>query len=190
MIMIGDILISEELLEEHFVCDLNACKGACCVEGDAGAPLLKEETAILDEIFSTVAPYLPEKGLRTIKKKGKWVEDPHFGDFETPIIQGKECVYTVFENGVATCGIEKAWADGKISFRKPISCQLYPIRVVNLGHGVEALNYHRWDICDPACALGSQLKVPVYRFLKDSLVRRYGQAFYEELDAIAVARKG
>lgn len=188
MILIGDILISEELLKEHFVCDLKACKGICCVEGNAGAPISKEETVILDDIFEKVAPYLPKKALKEIEKQGKWVLDTNDGEYETPIIGTRECVYTVFNKGTAQCGIEKAWADGKINFRKPISCQLYPIRVIKLTNMV-ALNYHRWEVCSPACKLGEKLKIPVYKFLKEPLIRAYGEEFYEMLDAIALEHK-
>lgn len=183
MIQIGDKLVSEALREEHFVCDLQACKGACCVEGDAGAPLSLEETRILDEIYPEVAPYLPEHARAIVAQQGKWVQEGD--DYETPLVNGKECVYTLFEAGIALCGIEKAWNDGKVPFRKPISCHLYPIRINHLKSvEMDAVNYEEWKICKPACALGDKLRVPVYKFLRDPLTRKFGEAFYDELSAV------
>lgn len=185
MLAIGNTLISEELLEKHFVCDLNACKGACCVKGDYGAPLEDDELDKLDEVYEKVKPYLPETGIAAIEKQGKYLLYEK-KEWVTPLVKGKECAYTVFEDGVAKCGIEKAYYDGKIKWKKPISCHLYPIRITkNKKTGIEALNYDRWSICKAACKLGDQLKVPVFKFLKESLTRKYGKKWYAELEFAA-----
>jgi hypothetical protein len=184
MIEIGRTLISDDVVEKKFVCDLNACKGACCVHGDSGAPLEDEETAMLEEVFEQVKPYLPAKGVKAIEKQGFWVIDSD-GDKVTPLVsEGAECAYTVFENGFALCGIEKAWKDGKVAFRKPISCHLYPVRITKYKK-FDAVNYEVWDICKPACACGEKLQVPVYRFLKDALTRKYGSDWYSQLEKAA-----
>lgn len=179
-------LISEDLFEERFVCDLQACKGACCVEGDSGAPLEPEEAKLMQELWPIIRPYIPEKGQRAIDQHGVSEVDID-GELVTTLVEGRgECAFTVFENGIALCGIEKAWRDGKISFRKPISCHLYPIRVTKLRYH-DGLNYHRWPICKPACSCGVKLNVPVFRFLKDPLVRQYGAEWYAELEEIYAA---
>ncbi len=183
MLLIQDKLVSEELFANEFVCNLKSCKGECCVAGDIGAPLAKNELKILEEIAPEVSPYLPAKARKWIAKKGAWVDEGEYG-FATPLIEGNECVYTVFENGIAKCGIEKAYNDGKIKFKKPVSCHLYPIRIAKVGK-TYALNYDRWSICKAACTLGKKLKVPVYRFLKDAIIRKYGKKFYEEMDEVA-----
>lgn len=188
MLQIRETIISGDVLEEQFVCDLEKCRGACCVEGDSGAPLEESELAILDDNYDKIEPYLTDDGKNTIRKTGKYIVDAD-GDYVTPLVNGDlECAYTIFENGVAKCGIEKAYLDGAVNFHKPISCHLYPIRVVKLKSGNEALNYHRWETCAAACELGVKLKVPVYKFLKSSLVRKYGQLWYDELE-LAVSKK-
>lgn len=188
MIQIGNAIISKEVLEKKFVCDLTKCRGACCVEGESGAPLEKEELAILDDIYIKVEPFLAEDGKKSIKKYGRYLVDSD-GDYVTPLVNGElECAYTTFENGIAKCGIEKAYEEGVINFKKPISCHLYPIRVNKLKSGAEALNYHKWDTCKAACILGKSLNVPVYRFLKTPLIRKYGEKWFEELE-LAVEQK-
>jgi hypothetical protein len=182
MLAIGETLVSEELLEKKFVCDLTACKGACCVKGDYGAPLEDNELEVLDKVYPKVKPYLSERGIQAIEKQGKYIRYSR-REWVTPLIQGKECAYTVFDNGVAKCGIEKAWLDGKIDFQKPVSCHLYPVRINRMKSGVDSVNYDRWSICKAACKLGESLKVPVYKFLKAALVRKYGQEWYDQLDA-------
>lgn len=184
MIEIGRTLISDDVVEKKFVCDLNACKGACCIEGDSGAPLEDGEEKILEEIYDAVEPYLTEKGKKAIRKQGKWIVDGD-GDKVTPLVDGdKECAYTVFENGIAFCGIEKAWKDGKVKFQKPVSCHLYPVRISKYKR-FDAVNYETWDICKPACACGEKLQVPVYKFVKDALIRKYGKEWFEALDKAA-----
>jgi hypothetical protein len=185
MIQIDDKLISEEIFSEEFVCNLSKCKGACCVEGDIGAPLEKEEATILDEIYPKIKPYLTEAGIKAIEAQGTWVIDPNDGDFVTPMVENKECVYVTFDkNGITKCGIEKAYEDGAIDWQKPISCHLYPIRAQKYST-FEALNYHEWSICSDACALGKELEMPVYKFLKTPLIRKYGEAFYSTLSDAA-----
>jgi hypothetical protein len=181
-VQIGDTIVSGEVISRQFVCDLEKCKGACCVAGESGAPLEEDELGVLDDIYDKVKPYLRKEGKAAIRKYGKYLVDSD-GDWVTPLVNGKdECAYTIFENGVAKCGIEKAWEEGAVSFQKPISCHLYPIRINKLKSGVEALNYHKWDLCKAACALGKKLDVPVYVFLKTPLIRRYGKAWYRELE--------
>jgi len=183
-ILVEGVLVSQENLKEVFTCDLEACKGACCVEGDYGAPLQKDELALLEEVYPEVEPYLPEAGKAAVREQGHWLRDDT-GDLTTPLVKGRECAYTVFEaDGTASCGIEKAYLDGKIDFKKPISCHLYPIRVLDTGYG-EGLNYDRWSICSPACALGQKTSLRVYQFLKDALTRKYGEAWYAELEMLA-----
>lgn len=180
MIIIDDILISDDVLEKKFVCDLNACKGACCVEGDSGAPLEDEETGILDDIYEDVKPFLRPEGIKAIEKQGKYVIDSD-GDMVTPLVKGKECAYVIFdEKGITKCGIEKAYEEGVVDFKKPISCHLYPIRIKKLTQG-EAVNYESIDICKPGCVCGKKLDVPVYRFLKEPLIRKYGEEFFDVL---------
>ena len=182
MIEIGDTIISRDLLHNAFVCDLAVCKGACCVEGDSGAPLEEDERAILDKEYEAIKPYLLDEGRKAIDRQGSSVIDSD-GDLGTPLVEEGACAYAIFENGKALCGIEKAWKAGATAFRKPISCHLYPVRVSSYS-SFQAVNYHRWKICDPACQLGAQLEVPVYVFLKDALIRRFGLKWYHELEQV------
>jgi hypothetical protein len=181
MIQIEDKLISEDVFTEQFVCNLSKCKGACCVEGDVGAPLDKDETVILERIFDKVKPYLRPEGVKALEEQGTWTLDPNDNDYVTPMIEGRECAYVIFdEKGVTKCGIEKAYEDGAVDWQKPISCHLYPIRANQYSTFV-ALNYHEWEICNDACILGKELQVPVYKFLKTPLIRKYGEEFYSTL---------
>lgn len=188
MIVIRNTIVSEDLLEEEFVCDLSKCRGACCVEGDAGAPLENSEVETLESIYEDVKPFLRGEGARAVEKQGKAVIDPNDGEWVTPLVNGAECAYVIFENGVTKCGIEKAWENGKTDFRKPISCHLYPIRITPYP-SYDAVNYHKWSICAPACDLGKELKVPVYKFTKDSLIRKYGPDWYAELEEAYAERR-
>jgi len=185
MITIDDILISDEIVEEQFVCDLNKCKGACCVDGDAGAPLEKNELKELENVFKEVLPYLTDEGKSEIERTGKYLYDTEFG-WVTPTISNGMCAYgTVDEKGIVKCGIEQAYNDGKIHWKKPISCHLFPIRIKKT-RNAELVNYEpREDLCKSACALGKTLKVPVYQFLKEPLIRKYGQDFFDALSATA-----
>jgi len=193
MIVFGNTLISTELLEKKFVCDLSRCKGDCCIEGDSGAPLEPEETGILDEIYPLVEPYLTDKGRNAIHRQGKHVveEDDEYTGLATPLIDGTgACAYVNWdEKGIAYCGIEKAYLDNKISFRKPVSCHLYPVRV-KVSAGITLVNYEEWEICDPACALGEQLQVPVFKFVKEALIRRLGMEAYEVVEAASNRNAG
>ena len=180
MILIGDQVISDDIKEQFFVCDLNACKGACCVEGDLGAPLEESELKDLEDSYEVVKPYLSPEGIAAIEKEGLYIKDFE-GDYSTTTINGKECAFAIYdEHKVLKCGIEQAFLNKETDFKKPVSCHLYPIRVTQYDH-YEALNYDRWDICSAACTLGEKLGVPVYKFLKDALIRKYGEAWYQEL---------
>ncbi len=187
MIIVQDKIVSDDLVNEHFICNLEACKGACCWEGDSGAPLEEAELPVLKEIYEAVKPFLSPAGIREIEKQGTAVWYEISREWGTPLIDNGPCAYmTINAQGIAQCGIEAAWKAGAIDFRKPISCHLYPIRVLkNAAAGYEALNYDRWDICSAACELGKKEQVPVYQFLKESIVRKYGADFYEELDGAA-----
>ncbi len=192
MIAIDNKLVSDELVEEQFICDLKKCKGGCCVDGDAGAPLEKEELAMIDAVYDAVKPYLPKRHIQEIEKQGRYVYDVEFG-WVTPAINGGICVYaTKDELGIVKCGIEKAFYDNKLpaeaaNWKKPISCHLFPVRIKkSTGDETEYVNYEpREDLCKPACRLGKKSKMPVYQFLKEPLIRKYGQDFYEALDAVA-----
>jgi hypothetical protein len=180
MIKIGEVLVSDDIKEKEFVCNLEKCKGACCVEGDYGAPLEEDELEILKEIYPKVKPYLTKEGIKAIEEQGTHVLDED-GDLSTPTIGGKECAYALYDaKGILKCGIEQAYYDGKIGWKKPISCHLYPIRITKKKN-FEAVNYHKWDICSPACTFGKELGVPIYKFLKEPLIRKYGQDWYEGL---------
>ena len=188
MLVIGNVLVSDQVISEQFVCDLSKCKGACCVDGDAGAPLEKIEMEKIDEIYNIIEPYLGAEGKEEIKKQGKYIFDEEFG-WVTPTINGKMCAYGIIDNkGIVKCGIEQACLDGLTDFKKPISCHLFPVIVdKSKSQTTEYVNYSpREDHCSPACVLGKKLKVPVYKFLKEPLVRKFGQEFYDALEATAV----
>ncbi|MEX2513825.1 MAG: DUF3109 family protein [Cyclobacteriaceae bacterium] len=181
MILVGNAVLTDDIKEKLFVCDLEKCKGACCVQGDAGAPLTEEETKILEKEFTAISPCLTEEGRLAIAEKGTWVIDQEGEKGTTTIGENGACAYAVRdEKGILQCGIENAYQSGKTHFKKPISCHLYPIRVTKYDE-YDALNYDRWSICDPACQLGNHLGIPLYRFLKDALIRKYGEAWYQEL---------
>lgn len=180
MIKVDHVILSDDIKEQFFVCDLEKCKGACCVEGEWGAPLEDNELPVLENIIEDIKPYLTKEGLKAIKKHGPYVIDDD-NEYSTTTIGGKECAFAFYDDrGILKCGIEKAHADGKTDFRKPISCHLYPIRITKYDD-YEAVNYNRWHICSPACKLGKALQVPLYKFLKDPLIRRYGKPWYNKL---------
>lgn len=184
MFQLGKTIVSEEIIEKDFVCNLSACKGACCVDGEAGAPLEKEEVEILEKIYPKVKPYLRQKGIDVIEKEGTSVKND-WGELETPLIKGADCAYVIFDDKkTALCGIEEAYNKGDIDFKKPISCHLYPIRVKDYKE-FAAVNYHKWDICDDACSLGKELQVPIYKFVKEALIRKFGEDWYSELENVA-----
>ncbi len=184
MIAIQNTLVSDDIIENKFVCDLNKCKGECCVAGDMGAPLDEEELPILDAIYEKVKPYMSEEGIAAIELQGKYLIEDGEDEYTTPLIEGRECAYTIFDKGIATCAIEKAYLHGDIGFKKPISCHLYPVRI-NKYDGYDAVNYHEWQVCSPACSLGKALSVPVYEFLREPLLRKYGSDWYEQLQYAA-----
>ena len=185
MIAIDNILVSDEIVEEQFVCDLEKCKGGCCVDGDAGAPLENEELIELNEVYSAVFPYLTKEARLKIEKEGKYLYDKEFG-WVTPTLKNGMCAYGIVDkNGVVKCGIEQAYNDGKTDWKKPISCHLFPIRIKKTTKA-ELVNYEpREDLCSAACLLGKRLKIPVYQFVKEALIRKYGSDFYEALAATA-----
>lgn len=185
MIEIDNILVSDDVVKAQFVCDLIKCKGGCCEDGDAGAPLSKEETQILEDNFEILKPYITKEGMEEIRKKGKYYYDRSFG-WVTPTIDGKICAYGYYDKkGIIKCGIEQAYLDGKISWKKPLTCHLYPIKTKKT-KVYELVNYEpRETMCNPACKLGEKLQVPVYVFLKEALIRKYGEEFYTLLEQIA-----
>ena len=187
MLIIEDVLISEDVVEEEFICNLGACKGACCWEGDYGAPLEEEELKTLKQIFPDVKPFLTTEGKLAIRKQGVYTYYEEAEEFGTPLVDGGACAYMTRDgNGVAKCGIELAYKAGATHFRKPISCHLYLLRVTPPGDNqMEVINYERWEICSAACALGKKNQMPVYEFVREALIRKYGESFYEALDATA-----
>ena len=184
MFQLDNTIVSEDLIEKEFVCNLSACKGACCVKGEAGAPLEKEETVILEEVYPKIKHLLRQEGIDAIEEQGTWITSD-FGELETPLVNHEERVYVVFdEKGVTKCGIEEAFNQKLIDFKKPISCHLYPVRVKKYS-SFSAVNYHKWDICDDACELGKSLEVPVYSFVKEALTRKFGEEWYQNLEEVA-----
>jgi hypothetical protein len=182
MIDIDGRIVSADIITEKFLCDLSACRGICCVEGNSGAPLEADEGRILAEEYSSFRPFMTAAGVAGIERQGPAVIDPD-GDLVTPLVDEAECAYSYNDGGVTLCAIEKAWAQGLTTFRKPISCHLYPIRVVRFGDGSLGLNYHRWTVCDGARMLGRERGVPLYRMLREAIVRRFGEEFFEALEA-------
>ncbi|MDO5607920.1 MAG: DUF3109 family protein [Capnocytophaga sp.] len=188
MIQIGTTIISEEILDNEFVCNLHACKGACCIEGDAGAPVENDERPILEKIYPKVKPYLTEQGREAIEQQGVYIKGED-GEWETPLIDNADCAYVIKnEQGWALCAIEKAYNEGIIDWQKPISCHLYPIRLQEYS-SFTAINYNRWHICSDACSLGKELQVPVYKFVKNALIRKFGEEWYKELEIVAATLK-
>jgi hypothetical protein len=183
MLLHENTLISLDLLEKEFVCNLDKCKGACCVEGESGAPLDVEEIGLISEDIESIKPYMEPRSRDLLEKDGFHEYDKD-GDLVTRCMNGRACIFAITENGIYKCAIEKAFNDGKTSFRKPLSCHLYPVRISKVGEFL-ALNYSKWEVCDPACKLGRSLKVPVYKFLKESLERGFGAEWYQGLVEIA-----
>ena len=184
MFQLGKALVSEDIIEKDFICNLSACKGACCVEGDAGAPLEKSEVHKLKEIYPKVKPFLRKEGIDAIEDRGTSIVT-EFGDLETPLINGADCAYVIFdEKKTALCGIEEAYNQGAIDWKKPVSCHLYPIRTRAYSE-FTAVNYDKWEICDDACTLGKELQIPIYKFVKEALIRKFGEDWYTELENVA-----
>ncbi|MCK5815402.1 MAG: DUF3109 family protein [Flavobacteriaceae bacterium] len=183
MIQLGKTIISEDIIEKDFVCNIAACKGACCIDGDAGAPLEEEELKILMDIYPKVKPFLRKEGIAALEDQGLFTTSN--GEYETTLIDNRDCAYVFFdEKNVAQCAIEEAYNQGEITWKKPISCHLYPIRVQDYTE-FSAVNYHKWQICDDACTLGKELQVPVYKFTKQALIRKFGEDWYSELEKVA-----
>ena len=184
LVEIEDKIVSTQIFERQFVCDLSACKGACCIEGDNGAPVTTEEVQIIEANLPKIKPFMRPEGIAAVEKNGVAYLD---NDLEpaTTLVNGAECAFVFFDDaGIAKCAIEKAQREGHIDFLKPISCHLYPIRTKQF-QDYTALNYEKWDICEPACACGEKLEVPVYKFLQEPLVRAFGTAFFRELEVVA-----
>lgn len=183
MVQVGDTIISLDIFEKYFSCDIAICKGQCCVDGDSGAPMEKKEVRRIKDNYDNIKKYMSEAGIRAVGEQGFAVIDSD-GDLVTPLVEGKECAYIIKEGDGWWCAIEKAWANGKSNFRKPISCHLYPIRITKYPE-FDALNYNRWKICECAVAKGIKEKIPIYKFLKDALIEKYGTDWYKELEIIA-----
>ena len=183
MIAIENTLISEDLIDEMFFCDLSLCKGCCCVEGDAGAPMEQAEIDYLEDNIEKIKPYIPQAGLDVINELG--VFDVFVdGSFVTPLVNEKDCAFAYLEDGIKFCAIEKAFLNGEVTLRKPISCYLYPVRVQEY-ENYTAVNYHKWDICADACKKGNAEGMPVYKFLKKPLVQKFGREWYKALEVYA-----
>jgi hypothetical protein len=186
MIIVGEALLSEDILEAHFACQLQQCKGDCCVQGDVGAPLEEAEIPIIESELSAMLEVLPERSQELLNSGPFWERDQD----EEAVIRchpDGTCVFAINEQGITLCGMEQAWRQGLTAFRKPLSCHLYPIRSKNYGE-FTVMNYHRWDICQSACAAGRTQEIPLFRFLKEALIRKMGPSWYEELEAVAAAR--
>lgn len=183
MLQIDNTIISLDILEKEFICDVSICKGDCCIQGDSGAPLEEDEILYIEENYEKIKPYLTEKGKKSIKKHGTWFTDGE-GEKVTTLINNKECAFTVYDNGIAQCGIEVAHNNGDINLLKPISCHLYPIRVKEYSD-FSAVNYNTWDICASAVRFGKFKGVKVYQFLKEPLIRKFGKQWYKELEIAA-----
>ena len=183
--MINNVIVESDVYENQFVCNIDACKGICCIEGDFGAPLEKHEEKIIEEIQDKIKDYLEPESLEYIKKNGPTTYYAENKTIGTPVHEDGRCTYAVFnQDGSIGCGIEHAWRDGKIDFQKPVSCHLYPIRIKkDETNGMEMMTYERWDICSAACSNGKKLDVTVLDFCKDAVKRKYGEAFCEQLDA-------
>ncbi len=187
MFVIDDTLVSEELKTIRFSCNLSQCHGDCCVEGDAGAPLEEEEISILEDYIDEIKPFMAPKGRAVIEKNGVFDYDAD-GEYVTPLVNDRECAFVYFENGISYCAIEKAWMERKIDFQKPISCHLYPVRLSRLSRHM-AVNYDRWSICNAALLKGKQENMPLYKFLKTPLIRKFGKAWYRQLEEAIESEK-
>lgn len=184
ILQVGDVLLSPDIITEYFCCDYEKCKGACCIEGDAGAPVTLEEISEIENSLDEVWDELSASAQTVIDKQGVAYSDCD-GDLVTSIVGGRDCVFTCHENGSCLCALEKAFIQGKTTFCKPISCSLYPIREKQFSNGMIGLNYHRWEVCKDAVIKGKNNNIRVYEFLKEPLTRRFGSQWYEELQELA-----
>ncbi len=187
MVIIQNVLVSESVLTEYFRCELEACRGACCWEGDFGAPLQPAEVATLESIYEDIKPFLRPEGIAVIEEKGLSTYYAEMESQGTQLLPDGACVFLTFDaRGIAKCGIERAWEAGATDFQKPISCHLYPVRVSkNEEVGFVALNYDRWEICSAACQAGKRDRLPLYQFVKAAIIRKFGAQFFEEMEAVA-----
>lgn len=183
MLQIENVLVSFDLLEKKFCCDLKTCKGVCCIEGDYGAPLEKTEIEEIRRNFGQIREYMTLAGIRSVEEQGFAVKDRE-GEWTTPLVSGRECAYAIQSDGICLCAIEKAWVQKKSDFRKPESCHLYPLRITRYP-AFEAVNYHKWKICREAVVKGEKEGIPLYRFLKEPLIAKYGKEWYEQLEYAA-----
>ena len=184
MVQIQDTLVSLDLFKECFCCDLAQCHGQCCVEGDAGAPVEEDEIACLEEAAELLDEELTDEARCIIRDEGVVTIDRD-GEFVTSVVRGRDCVFAVQDTGgITLCAIDRAHREGRTTIQKPLSCALYPIRISDVG-GLTALNYHRWEVCRSACQRGRQLQLPVYQFLKQPLIRAFGQAWWDECELVA-----
>ncbi len=184
MIQIDKTLISLDVIEKQFCCDISQCKGICCIEGDSGAPLTDAEVLAYQKYLPKILPYLSNKNQSVLRENNVFYYDAHDGEKVTTLVDNAECAFTIVENGVFSCAIERAFREGVIPVQKPISCHLYPIRCRQY-RDFEAINYETWTICKDAVCKGKAENVRVYEFLKEPLLRKYGKAWYKELEKIA-----
>lgn len=188
MLIVDKVLVSEDLLDECFCCDLGKCHGICCIEGDVGAPIDPDEVGDMEDCYPAAKKYMTKEAIELVDNLGTFDYDME-GEFVTPLVSDEACAYVFYEEGVAKCALERAYFNGETDFRKPISCHLYPIRIKKLPE-YEALNYHRWDVCKDACENGQKMKLPVYQFLREPLIRKYGEEWYAKLEEEVKKRKG
>ena len=184
IVQVGNVLVSPDIFTEKFCCDLDKCKGQCCVEGDAGAPVTLDEIGGIEDSLDTVWEDMSASAQAIVDKQGVAYVDQE-GDLVTSIVNGKDCVFTCYENGCCLCALERAFRAKKTDFVKPISCALYPIRVKDFKNGTVGINYNRWDVCKDAVIKGRELDLPVYKFLEGPLKRRFGADWYKELCEVA-----
>ena len=184
MIQIGKTLVSEDIIEKEFICNISSCKGQCCIDGDAGAPLEEDELQIMKSIYLKVKPFMRKEGIIEVEKQGVYTTNED-GEHETTLINNADCAYVFFDDkNVALCAIEEAYNQGEIDWKKPVSCHLYPIRVRDYSD-FSGVNYDKWEICYDACTLGKELQVPIYKFVKPALIRKFGIDWYNELEKVA-----
>lgn len=188
MLIIGQALVSEDILEKKFICHLEKCHGACCVSGDRGAPLALDEIEIIQKNLEAIKPFMDKDGQDLLSEKCFYETDPADGELVTTCRPDGACVFVVYENGITQCAIEKANEAGQTGFKKPISCHLYPIRISQYGE-YTVINYNQWDICNPACSLGESLNIPLFKFLKEPLIRKMGEEWYKELEDVSKSWK-
>ncbi len=180
MIIVDNCIVTDDLLKAYFACDITKCKGICCVEGDAGAPLDESEVGVLEDIMEDVKPFLTKEGLEVIEQNGVFDYDQE-GNLVTPLVKDRDCAFLIYDGDIAVCAIEKAWEQGLVDFQKPISCHLYPIRLSQRGQ-FTTLNYHKWFVCEDAVCKGKTEKIALLDFLKTPLIRKFGENWYQTME--------